>query len=83
MGFEDLANFNSDATAQYRKALNTVKNQDELDINMIITPGIPMDAGGVTTYAKNICEDRGDCFYIVDTGGPTQTIASAIQSADA
>ena len=42
-------------------------NPDEFDVNLIITPGIVQGIhDAVVTHAINICEDRGDCFYLVD-----------------
>tara|TARA_R110000782_G_scaffold88923_2_gene171268 strand:+ start:4324 stop:6819 length:2496 start_codon:yes stop_codon:yes gene_type:complete len=51
----------------YKKALNAVANPDEIDINLIVTPGIlNSNATAIIAKAIEICEDRGDCFYIFD-----------------
>ena len=75
----------------YKKALTTISNPDEYDVNLILTPGII--AGVHTTVynkARDICEDRGDCFYVTacsiegeakTTSGITGAI-SRVQTAD-
>ena len=51
----------------YVKALNLLKNQDEYDFNLLLLPGILSDVHGkIVTKAIDICEDRGDCFVVVD-----------------
>ena len=51
----------------YIKALNILKNQDEYDINLLLMPGILTDVHAlVSQKAIDVCEDRGDCFLILD-----------------
>jgi len=51
----------------YNKALNLLKNQDEYDFNLLLLPGIVEDKHrAVSAKAIDICEDRGDCFVIID-----------------
>ena len=51
----------------YRDALYLLKNQDAYDINMILMPGVTQENdSAITTLAKEVCEARGDCFFIVD-----------------
>jgi hypothetical protein len=51
----------------YNKALNLLSNQDEYDINMILLPGILNDEHSpIVSKAVDVCENRGDCFVIVD-----------------
>ena len=55
-------------TVDYKKALDTITNPDEIDVNLIVIPGIIYSKhSSVANYAINICEDRGDCFYIMDS----------------
>ena len=51
----------------YENALDLLGNQDEFDINLIMLPGI-IDSVHTSIAAKaiDICEDRGDCFTILD-----------------
>lgn len=57
----------SPGSVAYIKALNTVSNSDELDVNLIATPGINIaDHAAVVNKVIEVCEDRGDTFAIVD-----------------
>ena len=62
-----FANTSAAGYVAYKKALDTVANPDEIDINMIVTPGIlTSQITNVPDKVIEVCEDRGDCFYIVD-----------------
>ena len=51
----------------YKKAMNAIANPDEIDINLVVTPGIlNTNSPAIIAKAIEICEDRGDCFYIFD-----------------
>mgnify|MGYP003132115371 CR=1 FL=1 len=51
----------------YKKALDTVTNPDEIDINLIVLPGVlSQNASNIVDKVITVCEDRGDCFYIFD-----------------
>ena len=51
----------------YNKALNLLANQDEYDINLLLLPGIiSNNHSAVATKAIDVCEDRGDCFVLLD-----------------
>ena len=70
---QDTQCFNVDTTTDatgggaYADALNLLKNQDEYDINMILLPGLTQkDNSAIISKAIDVCEDRGDCFVIVD-----------------
>jgi uncharacterized protein len=68
----------------YTKALNLLSNQDEYDINMILMPGVVDSVhSAVTTKAVDVCEDRGDCFVIVDPVLYGKTVTNATDRAEA
>jgi len=51
----------------YVKAINLLKNQDEYDINLLFMPGIVKDNHGkIVDKAIDMCEERGDCFVVID-----------------
>lgn len=63
----DCSTPTSDGTMAYKKAINILSNEDEYDINLLVLPGIISSLHpAVTTHAKNMVEQRGDCFYIMD-----------------
>ena len=60
----------------YKQCIGALGNADEFDINMIVTPGIVHQHHPyVTNMVVDMCETRGDCFYImdlyVDNGNPS------------
>jgi len=51
----------------YTEALNLLANQDEYDINLILAPGIVANTHtSVASKIIDVCEDRADCFAILD-----------------
>lgn len=63
----------------YTTALNIIANADEYDVNMVVTPGIIKALhSSVTTKATDICEERGDAFYIQDLTEMNDNISTAI-----
>ena len=68
----------------YTDALNLLANQDEFDINLILLPGmIHSKHSPITNKAIDICEDRGDCFTIIDPVVYGQNPADAVTQAEA
>lgn len=65
----------------YEDAIDILSNADEYDINLLVMPGVINNAGNahaqIITKAINMCEDRGDVFFIID---PT-TFASTVGQA--
>ena len=62
--------------------LDTISNPDEIDINMLVIPGVDVLLHSpVTTYAKNMAQDRGDTFYIMDLANKGKSITDATTSA--
>ena len=51
----------------YEDAINLLANQDEYDINLLYLPGLTSaDHSDLITQALEMCENRGDCFVVVD-----------------
>jgi phage tail sheath protein FI len=72
----------SDGSKAYKKALDNIANPDVYDINLLVLPGIVYELHPyVANYALNICESRGDCFYIMDIAQASSTITSAVNLA--
>ena len=63
----DLSSATGGGTKAYIKALNTISNADEYDINMISIPGVIHSVHPVVTNkAILVAEDRGDAFVVID-----------------
>jgi len=85
MGF-DCSSATSMGTTVYKKAVNAVSNPDEFDINLLVTPGLVHGLHSkVTSRAMNMCEERGDAFYVMDAsihGESISTITNRISALD-
>ena len=71
----------------YRTAVNILKNKDEYNFNLLFLPGIidQLDTqhNAIITDAIQLCEDRGDCFLVVDNTSKTDTVANAKTNTEA
>ena len=77
----DCSSATAAGTTALRKAINTISNPDEFDINMVVIPGLLHRLhSSVTTYAKDMCEDRQDCFYVMDTAAYGDSISTAVNT---
>jgi len=77
----DCSSATTAGTVALRKAINAVSNPDEFDMNMIVIPGvINRWHSSVTTYAKDLCEDRGDTFFVMDAGAWSDNISTVVNS---
>ena len=77
----DCTSATSAGTVALRKAINAVSNPDEFDMNMIVIPGVINRLhSSVTTYAKDLCEDRGDTFFVMDAGAWSDNISTVVNS---
>ena len=75
----DCSSATSEGTKIMKGALSIVGNPDEVDMNMLILPGfIHAFHPFVTDAATDLCEERGDAFYVMDLGGLTASIAEAV-----
>jgi len=79
----DISSTTADGYVSYKKALDTISNADEFDINMIATPGVLHSLhSSITTYAKDVCENRGDAFYVMDSNAIADNIATAVATTE-
>lgn len=63
----DCTNINSAGSVAYSQCIGAIGNADEFDINLIVLPGIFREQHSyVTELTIDMCEARGDCFYIMD-----------------
>ncbi len=74
----DLSDSTKSGARAYDLSINALANPDSFDINMLVLPGVIYSQHAYTvTQAINMCENRGDAFYIMDstTLGSTPTTA--------
>jgi hypothetical protein len=63
----NCTNISSAGSIAYKQAVGALGNADEFDINLIATPGIFHSLHSyVSELVIDMCESRGDCFYIMD-----------------
>ena len=80
-GFDPTAA--ADGQDAYTEALDLLANQDEYDINLILLPGIIHNLHStVSNKAIDVCEDRGDCFAIIDPVAYGKNPAHAVTEAE-
>jgi hypothetical protein len=80
----DLSSSTSSGSLAYAKAIAALSNADEFDINMVATPGVIRRLHpAIVTSVLEMCENRADCFYIMDSTSWSDTPAQAITQASA
>ena len=85
--FETITNVTDGNTqgliaSDYTTALNILKNQDEYRFATLTLPGVyQADYGGAVASAIELCETRGDCFYIADMVPYDSTVATVTAEA--
>jgi len=69
----------------YQDAIDILANKDQYDINMLLTPGLIegcSDHAKLITRGINMCEDRGDVFYMIDPTTHGSTVGQAQLAAE-
>ena len=75
----DLSSTGTAGYKGYKKALDILSNQDEYDINMLVIPGaIKSLHSSVTNAGIDLCESRGDTFYVMDLSIQEASVATAV-----
>ena len=79
----DISTSTATGYTSYKKALDTISNSDEFDINMVALPGVVHSLHSpITSYAKTMVEDRGDAFFVMDAVGLDDNISTAISTVE-
>ena len=79
----DLANAAAEGQEAYVEALNILANQDEYDINLILAPGVITSQHSViASKIIDVCEDRQDCFAILDPVEYNKNVVDATTEAE-
>ena len=82
----DLSTSTANGTVEYKRAINTVSNPDEFDINLLAIPGVIHGLhSAVTNHAISKIESRADALYIMDAtaqGDSIDTMKTAIKTLD-
>ena len=71
----DLSSTTASGSVAFKRAINTISNPDEVDINLLAIPGVIHGLHStVTNHAISKMESRADAFYIMDAAGWSDTI---------
>jgi hypothetical protein len=84
LAFENISSTNTQglAASDYTTALNILKNKDEYRFATLTLPGVyQSDYAGAVASAIELCEVRGDCFYIADMVPYDSTVATVTTEA--
>ena len=58
---------------------NNLSNEDEYDINMLAMPGVVKQYHSLVANAGiDMCEERGDTFFVMDLAGKDSSINNAV-----
>ena len=77
----DISTSNADGYLAYKRGLDALSNQDLYDFNMLLLPGvIRSQHSALTQVAMDLCESRGDAFYVMDSSTQDASISSAINT---
>ena len=75
----DCSTSTASGSVAYKRAINAVSNPDEIDINMLVTPGIIHSLHpSVTNHAIDKVEARADAFYVMDGSTYSANVSSAV-----
>lgn len=78
----NLSTASTSGSAAYARGLTALSNPDNVDLNLLILPGVIYSQHSyVAQSAINLCEQRGDCFYIIDLDTLGASISSVTQQA--
>jgi len=78
----DLSTSTSSGSVAYLKAINSVSNPDDFDINLVVAPGIVRyHHSYVFDKIIDMVESREDAFFIGDVTGPAEGQDLAVEQA--
>ena len=72
----DHTNSASSGSVAYKRAINSISNPEEYDINLLSIPGVNHRLHSTTTnHAIDKIEDRSDALFVMDASSANDTIA--------
>lgn len=78
----DLSQSTSSGSVEYTKALTALSNPDSVDFNLLVVPGVIQTLHSqVAQKAIDLCESRGDAFFILDLAPLGASIADVTNAA--
>lgn len=79
----DLSDSGKAGARAYKQCIDALANPDAFDINMLVIPGVLYSQHSyIVTEGINMCENRGDCFYIMDASALGSTVTTAVNDVE-
>ncbi len=77
----DCSTSTASGSVSYKRAISAIGNPDEIDINMLVTPGVIHSLhSSITNHAIDTIESRADAFYIMDGSQWGDSVATAVSN---
>ena len=78
----DLTNSTTEGSRAFKRAIDSISNPESFDINLLIIPGVNYEQHPyVVQLGIDMCEDRQDCFYVLDLASWGASLSTAISTA--
>jgi len=78
-GYQEFISTKANNVAQYKAAIDVFSNPEEVDINLLATPGVDFSNNEeIVKYALDIVEERADVLYVIDSPRITDSIDKGI-----
>jgi hypothetical protein len=75
----DLSDSTKSGARAYKRCIDALANPDAWDINMLVLPGVIYSLHSyIAAEGIKMCENRADCFYIMDATTLGATVATAV-----
>ncbi|HPM21462.1 MAG TPA: phage tail sheath subtilisin-like domain-containing protein [Thermotogota bacterium] len=79
----DCSTSTSTGTVSFKKAIDSLSNKDEHDINLLAIPGLLHGTHtSVTSYAMQMVQNRADVFYIFDSSKLDDSISTVLSNVE-
>lgn len=79
----DLSTATSDGSKAYKRGLTAISNPDNIDFNLLVIPGVIQRLHSyIAQEAIDLCEIRGDAFYLVDLGALNDSVNQVTNAAE-
>ena len=76
----NLSSATTSGSVEYKRAINALSNPDSVDLNLLVIPGVLYSQHSyIAQSAIDLCEARGDCFFLLDL----DTLDAAVNSVTA
>ena len=75
----DCSTSTASGSISYKRAINSISNPDEFDINLLVTPGIIHELHStVSNHGISKVESRADAFYVMDGSRWGRSVSNSV-----